>query len=117
MFIDNKLIVDNDGLHGKQERSGQVSLSAGMHDIRVVYFEKSGGEILEVKYQGPNISKKTIPNAVLFTSDSDNSTPPTVENGLNYKYYEGEWNSLPSFSQLTANKQGSVTNFSLNPRN
>ena len=107
MFIDNKLIVDNDGLHGKQERSGQVSLSAGMHDIRVVYFEKSGGEILEVKYQGPNISKKTIPNAVLFTSDSDNSTPtdpPTASAEgfrilINFNQYDDQpspWNNVAS---------------------
>ena len=52
-----------------------------------------------------------------ITSSPDPIDPPIADNGLNYKYYEGEWNSLPSFSQLTANKQGSVTNFSLNPRN
>ncbi|WKN42320.1 PA14 domain-containing protein [Tunicatimonas pelagia] len=115
LFIDNKRIVDNDGLHGKQERSGSVSLSAGMHAIKVVYFERSGGEVLEVKYQGPGVNKQQIPNDVLFTSDTGDN-PPAAGNGLNYKYYHGAWSQLPDFGKLSAEKQGTVANFSLNPR-
>jgi glucose/arabinose dehydrogenase len=37
--------------------------------------------------------------------------------GLKYDYYEGSWNTLPNFSGLSPLKTGTVTNFSLTPRN
>src|SRR5690606_25299236 len=42
LYINDKLIVNNDGLHGAQERSGKVQLTKGTHAIRVEYFEGSG---------------------------------------------------------------------------
>ncbi|WKN42563.1 PA14 domain-containing protein [Tunicatimonas pelagia] len=67
LFIDSKKVVDNDGLHAKRERSGSLSLTAGWHPIRVLFFERAGGQILEVRYQGPNISKQRIPDEMLST--------------------------------------------------
>src|SRR6218665_526467 len=62
------LVVDNDGLHGTQERSGVRTLTAGLHQIYVGFFEAGGGEVLEVRYQGPSgsgIAKQLIPASVL----------------------------------------------------
>ncbi len=39
LFIDGKLVINHDGLHGYSDRSGSVTLSAGFHDIRVEMFE------------------------------------------------------------------------------
>ena len=36
---DHQLIVDHDGLHGMVERSGQIALHAGKHQIRIEFFE------------------------------------------------------------------------------
>jgi glucose/arabinose dehydrogenase len=47
--------------------------------------------------------------------DPDN--PTNTARGLNYRYYEGTWNSLPNFNNLTPVKSGSVSTFSLSPRN
>lgn len=63
-------MVDNDGLHGSQERSGTISLTAGLHDITVLFFENSGGETLTVQYQGPSISKQNIPFSKLYSTCS-----------------------------------------------
>jgi glucose/arabinose dehydrogenase len=43
--------------------------------------------------------------------------PVSTVAGLNYNYYEGSWNNLPNFSGLTPVKTGTVTHFSLTPRN
>lgn len=48
LWIDGKRIVDNDGLHGVVRKSGEVDLKSGMHTVRVDYFEKTGGEELNV---------------------------------------------------------------------
>ena len=46
------LVVNNDGLHGSQERSGSLNLTAGSHPIVITFFESTGGEKLEVRWQG-----------------------------------------------------------------
>lgn len=65
LWIGGRRIVDNGGLHGPTERSGQVFLKAGRHAITVTMFEKTGGEELSVRYSGPNLTKREIPAEVL----------------------------------------------------
>ncbi len=66
LWIDDDLIVDNDGLHGMRERSGTVSLDAGTHTFMVRFFERGGNHGLIVSWQGPGVSKAVIP-AEAFT--------------------------------------------------
>ncbi|MDX2180021.1 MAG: PA14 domain-containing protein [Bryobacteraceae bacterium] len=39
LFIDDQLIVDNDGVHSPAVRLASLRLSGGMHTIRVAYFQ------------------------------------------------------------------------------
>jgi hypothetical protein len=66
LYIDNVLVVDNDGQHATQERSGYKYLLAGRHTITVTYFEYDGLQNLLASYSGPGISKKQIPVNRLF---------------------------------------------------
>jgi len=67
LFIDDKLLVDNDGLHGMGDKSGESPLATGFHPIRILYFERTGGDDLQVEWKGPGFEKTIIPAAVLFT--------------------------------------------------
>ena len=67
LFIDGVQIVNNDGIHPAQERSGVVNLSAGYHTITILFFEASGGESLTVQYQGPGIAKQSLPFSILYS--------------------------------------------------
>jgi uncharacterized repeat protein (TIGR03806 family) len=67
LFVDGVLVVDNDGQHGVRERSGQVALGAGPHDIVVTMFEWIGGETLEVLWEGPGVAQQPIPASRLFS--------------------------------------------------
>ena len=49
LYIDDELIVDNDGEHATIELSGSVPLRKGYHKIRLHYFDAGGGRHLEVK--------------------------------------------------------------------
>jgi chitodextrinase len=66
LYIGTTEVVNNDGLHGNQERSGTIGLKAGKHAITVIFFENGGGESLSVSYSGPNLSKTTIPASALY---------------------------------------------------
>ncbi len=66
LYIDNNLVVDHDGAHSNTEKAGTpITLSAGSHTIRIIYFEIAGDEALMARYEGPGISKKEIPGNVL----------------------------------------------------
>ncbi|MCK5879096.1 MAG: hypothetical protein KAH24_04920, partial [Holophagae bacterium] len=39
LYIDNRLVVDNDGAHPARTKDGRIRLSEGNHNIRVEYFQ------------------------------------------------------------------------------
>jgi len=66
LYIENTLLVDNDGQHAIIEKQGKTALSKGYHPIQVHYFERAGGEDLKVYLKGPGITKQQIPDSILF---------------------------------------------------
>ena len=69
LFINSKLIVDNDGLHSKKAKVGLIKLDQKRYKIVVEYFERGGQETLEVSWRGPGFEWSTIPAFRLFQSD------------------------------------------------
>lgn len=65
LYIGDKLVVDNDGLHGVLERAGQIALANGLHPVRLTYFQGGSSKFLKVYYEGPGISKHEIQPSVL----------------------------------------------------
>ncbi len=61
LYIDGALVVDNDGLHGTVTVTGSAFLSAGNHTLRVEFFEKTGGQVLDVGYRTGNPGFAPIP--------------------------------------------------------
>ncbi|MDE2835206.1 MAG: alkaline phosphatase family protein [Bacteroidota bacterium] len=57
LYVNDQLVVNNDGNHGAIERSGQIELEPGMARIVVEYFESSGGEHLEVSLLRPGSAR------------------------------------------------------------
>lgn len=50
LLIDGAVVVDNDGLHGAVEKQGSAALAAGKHPITVLWFNKTGGTALDLKW-------------------------------------------------------------------
>ena len=55
LFLDGTQIVDNDGLHGAVTvtSAGQV-LAAGTYLLEATFFERGGGEVMEITMAGPD---------------------------------------------------------------
>ena len=82
LSIDGLLVVDNDKKHTSREKLGVVELKAGIHEIKVLYFEETGAtEMLEVSWAGPGISKQRIPDAA-FTEEFTLPAPPAAPSAV-----------------------------------
>ena len=68
LYIDGKEIVNNDGPHGMVRKNGKVTLTAGLHSIRVNYYDSGGGDGLKVEWAGPDFKRQAIPPENLFVS-------------------------------------------------
>ena len=69
LFIDNKLVVDNGGVHGDFEKQGRIELERGNHSIKLHYFDGGGSQALKVFYKGPGIERQVIPVDKLMFKD------------------------------------------------
>ena len=76
LFIGSTLVVDNDGAHGTQERSGKIGLQKGKHAFTLTFFENAGDQVLMASYAGPGINKTQIPASALYHTGT--TTAPTT---------------------------------------
>ena len=61
LTISDTLVVDNDGLHGEGDVTGEIALKAGFHKLAVDMFQAKGDEALGLQIEGPGIEKSAIP--------------------------------------------------------
>jgi len=69
LFIDNKNLLSNDGRHAPEEKSNTIKLNAGYHEIKVTFFQASGGMVLDASIEGSSLVKQIIPTDMLFQKD------------------------------------------------
>lgn len=74
LYIDEKLVVENGGIHPDQERGGKIKLTVGEHSIRVIYFEGGGNSALAVSWRGPGFGKREI-DAKLLSHEGQAQRP------------------------------------------
>lgn len=61
LWIDEQLVVVNEGIAPHREKKGTVQLQAGPHALCVLYTEAEGEQSLEVQWRGPGVQKQVIP--------------------------------------------------------
>jgi len=66
LYIDDQLLVSNDGRHASTERSGTIVLKAGFHKFKALFFQAGGGMTMEASVEGPGLAKKIISPDMLF---------------------------------------------------
>jgi hypothetical protein len=66
LVIDGKLVVDNGGLHGMEEKEGAAELAAGDHDILVEFFENDGDAGCILSWEPPGGTRQVVPASALF---------------------------------------------------
>jgi PA14 domain len=73
LYIDDELVIENDGVHPARDQRGEVDLTIGMHRIRVSYFQGPRMELALVMRVAPPGARFRI-----FTTD-DFKPPPDAQ--------------------------------------
>jgi mono/diheme cytochrome c family protein len=71
LFVDDKLVVDNDGVHAPAERSGAARMTAGMHPFHVGFFQGGGGFELRVDIEGPGLPRQEVTPYLYLTAQGN----------------------------------------------
>ena len=58
--MDGILLIDNDGLHGDRQISGEAFLKQGRYPIVIEYMQGSNGKSLGASWKGPGFETKKI---------------------------------------------------------
>lgn len=69
--VDNTIVLDNDGLHGHEAVEGALELEAGLHLVRLVYFENHGVASARFEWQPPGTNGfAVVPRGQLYPVDT-----------------------------------------------
>lgn len=77
LLIDEKEVILNDGIHPTTFKNGSIKLDAGVHDVRIEYFEGGGEEQLKLEVSGPGLPNQPMDGLLRATKK-----PPMNEGGF-----------------------------------
>ncbi len=66
LWVGDKLVVENGGLHGMEEKSGEIELRAGDHPVKIDLFENEGDVGCRVSWEAEGMPKEIIPAKAFF---------------------------------------------------
>ncbi|MFJ9037246.1 family 16 glycoside hydrolase [Streptomyces sp. NPDC102406] len=70
LTIDDREVIDHDGLHGAEPKDGAIQLTAGSHPFRVDYFEAGGGQQLTLAWKPPGAADFGVVPRESLTTDA-----------------------------------------------
>jgi mono/diheme cytochrome c family protein len=67
LYVDGRLVANNDGVHPPKAITGSVKLTAGVHKVTVDFFQVGGGAELDVQVEGPGLGRQDFAPLVAAT--------------------------------------------------
>lgn len=66
LYINGKLVADNDGEHGVRKADGFIALEEGYHDIKILYFNTRKKKQLSVSFMSLDFDEKPVSDSMLY---------------------------------------------------
>ena len=66
LFLDDILVINNDGLHSLEEKSVERGLNEGYHPVRVEFLQRTGSADLQLFIESRGILKTLVKKEMLF---------------------------------------------------
>lgn len=73
LYIDGKVVVNNDGGHSGRRAEGKIALDKGLHLMQLSYFEDYMGQELEVGFSGRHLKEAPLPDDILSICPTNSS--------------------------------------------
>ena len=97
VWVDGKNIIDAWNDHAPELDSGAIDLVAGQkYDIKVDYYQRSGGSIAQLFWAAPDIARQIVPQSYLYVPEAQPASSvlaPTevvpTGTGLQGQYFNG----------------------------
>lgn len=88
LYLDGRMLIDNDGPHGMNAMEAEVALRAGYHALQIDYFQGGGGRGLQLKWASSSDPKfKIIPE--------NNLTHRRSESEVDFRKMTGAVTGIP----------------------
>lgn len=82
MYIDDELMINNDGYHGDVAIDGEVVLAEGYHPVRILYMQGKGGRTFRLTWRSFESNRfEPVPSSILMHSRA--AQPEVVSGALN----------------------------------
>jgi hypothetical protein len=79
VWVNGQQLINAWNDHGPQQDSGTITLQAGQkYDIKVDYYERTGGAVMQLNWSTPTIARQVIPQAYLYSSVVAPAPAPVV---------------------------------------
>jgi PA14 domain len=79
VWVNGQQLINAWNDHGPQQDSGTITLQAGQkYDIKVDYYEHTGGAVMQLNWSTPTIARQIIPQAYLYSSVVAPTPAPVV---------------------------------------
>lgn len=87
LLIDGGQVVDNGGSHGMDEKTGDITLTAGDHPIRIELFQGSGPYGCKVSWEYEGHTKELIPETAFFHRNGPGPVLKAADDGKEKKEF------------------------------
>ncbi|MGD9819910.1 MAG: PA14 domain-containing protein [Desulfomonilaceae bacterium] len=101
LHINDKTLIDNDGVHESSEKTGFVHLAEGMHSIILDSFNSKGAPLLKLSVQGPEGDEKVFSISSGLQGWKEPAKPYDVLWGQVYFVPQGNYPEGPDFLKLS----------------
>lgn len=76
LYLDDKLVIDNDGFHGLETKEAEVWLTKGRHPIEMQYFQAGGGKGVALQWRKPGDTELSLIGPKYLSHDPEKIQEP-----------------------------------------
>ncbi|MBO0359405.1 T9SS type A sorting domain-containing protein [Hymenobacter sp. BT186] len=107
--------INNGGLHSPTTVANTITLSAGAHDITVVFGENGGTNRLLLEYESTalGISRQAVPSSILCAGPATTNVPPVAQNVTNTTLLSSAGATVLSPNLSGSDTDGTVSYFNI----
>ncbi len=74
LTIDDKVVIDHDGLHGAEPKDGEIALAKGYHKFKMEYFQGYGGKGFSLQWRLGGEYQKVPDNVFVYNKNDKPSS-------------------------------------------